>query len=311
VIEIAATCVCFAAVTGIVAAVAMLIRDLTRPDPDVQRRLESVLGRLALAQTPALASQGVKAGSRIDRAFYHLVESSGSRLDGPTALALVAGMAIIGCVAPFAISDNPLFAALGTVLGVALPLCWWTVRRSRRLAAMRKVLPETLELIADGVRAGQTIEGATQLVAAEGPSPLNEEFGYCASQLRLGHSPVAVLQRMARRVPLPEFKIFGTAALVHRQTGGNLALLAQRLANSARDRSEFHGHVRAVTAGHRMSVIALSIGTVVAIAFLTSLEPDYLGRFLEHPWGIPLLGIAAVMQVLGIVWVWRILRINY
>lgn len=310
-IEIATASVCFAAVAGIVAAVAMLIRDLTRPDPDVHRRLESVLGQLTLSKTFAPTAKHANTGSRIDRAFYQLVESSGSRLDGPTALALVGGMAIVGCVGAFTLLENPLFAALGTVLGVALPLSWWSLRRSRRFAAMRKVLPETLELIADGVRSGQTLEGATQLVAAEGPAPLAEEFGYCASQLKLGHSPVAVLDRMARRVPLPEFKIFSTAALVHRQTGGNLALLAQRLANSARDRSEFHGHVRAVTAGHRMSVVALSIGTVVAITFLTSLEPDYLGRFLEHPWGMPLLAVAAVLQVVGIAWVWRILKINY
>ena len=299
----------FVSVAAIVAAVALLARDIVRPDKDVERRLRPVLEELQSAAINLPEDEDV--GGLVDRGFYKLIEDSGSPLDGQTALVLVVGMAIVGCAAPLTLLEHPLAAAGGLLLGAVLPLCWWSLRRTRRFGAMRKVLPETLELLSDGVRAGQTLEQATELVAEQGPKPLNKEFEYCASQLRLGHSPVAVLRKMARRVPLAEFKIFSTAVVVHRQTGGNLGLLAQRLAGSARDRSEFHGHVRAVTAGHRMSVLALTIGTVAAVAVLASLQPEYLKSFTEHPWGYPLLVIAAVLQVTGMLWVCRILRVNY
>ena len=299
----------FVSVTAIVAAVTLLVRDIVRPDKDVERRLKPVLEELQSAAINLPEDEDV--GGLVDRGFYKLIEDSGSPLDGQTALVLVVGMAIIGCAAPLALLEHPLAAAGGLLLGAALPLGWWSLRRTRRFGAMRKVLPETLELLSDGVRAGQTLEQATELVAEQGPKPLNKEFEYCASQLRLGHSPVAVLRKMARRVPLAEFKIFSTAVVVHRQTGGNLGLLAQRLAGSARDRSEFHGHVRAVTAGHRMSVLALTIGTVAAVAVLASLQPEYLKSFTEHPLGYPLLVIAAVLQVTGVLWVARILRVDY
>ena len=299
----------FVSVTAIVAAAALLVRDIVRPDKDVERRLKPVLEELQSAAINLPEDEDL--GGVVDRGFYKLIEDSGSPLDGQTALVLVVGMAIIGCAAPLTLLENPLAAAGGLLLGVMLPLGWWALRRARRFGAMRKVLPETLELLSDGVRAGQTLEQATELVAEQGPKPLNKEFEYCASQLRLGHSPVAVLRKMARRVPLPEFKIFSTAVVVHRQTGGNLGLLAQRLAGSARDRSEFHGHVRAVTAGHRMSVLALTIGTVAAVAVLASLQPEYLKSFTEHPLGYPLLVIAAVLQVTGMLWVCQILRVNY
>ena len=299
----------FVSVAAIVAAVALLVRDAVRPDKDIERRLKPVLEELQSVGIKLPEDEDV--GGLVDRGFYKLIEDSGSPLDGQTALVLVVGMAIVGCAAPLTLLEHPLAAAGGLLLGAVLPLCWWSLRRTRRFGAMRKVLPETLELLSDGVRAGQTLEQATELVAEQGPKPLNKEFEYCASQLRLGHSPVAVLRKMARRVPLAEFKIFSTAVVVHRQTGGNLGLLAQRLAGSARDRSEFHGHVRAVTAGHRMSVLALTIGTVAAVAVLASLQPEYLKSFTEHPWGYPLLVIAAVLQVTGMLWVCRILRVNY
>lgn len=299
----------FVSITGLVIAAAMIFRDVRRPDQDIERRLG-----LALKDMPSdvfTPTREAEAGGRIDRAFVRLIREADSPLDVSTALSLVIGAAVIGCAGPLVLTENLLVAAAGMLLGAFTPVCWWSFRRARRLNAMQKGMPETLELVADSVRAGQSLERASQLVAEQGPQPLNVEFGYCASQLRLGHSPRAVLERMVRRVPLPEFKIFSTAVMVHRQTGGNLALLARRLATSARDRGEFQGHVRAVTAGHRISVIALSLGTVIAIGVLFSLQPDYLRAFVEHPSGPGLLVTAAVLQAVGLVWVWRVLKVRF
>jgi tight adherence protein B len=298
----------FLAVTGAALAVAMVARDLKRSGRQLDRRLG--LGSDDVPSAAALSAESLE-GNWIDRTFYRLLEGSGSRMSGPAALALVAGLAIVGCAVPLVIWESLLAAAGGTALGVTLPLGWWAYRRRRRRKAMRKALPETLDVIADAVRSGQTLEQAADLVAQQAQGPLATEFAYCAAQLKLGHTPVAVLQRMCRRVPLPEFKIFSTAVLVHRQTGGNLALLAERLAKSARDRGEFLGHLNAVTSGHRMSAIALILGTIAALGVLASFQPEYLKAFIQHPAGPTLLVVAAALQVTGILWAWRILKVSF
>lgn len=298
----------FLTVAGLVVAAAMLIADLRRSDEHVARRL-GLAGEGASGGSIALAPQDRP--GRIDRWFYRLVETSGSRLDAQSALALVAGLAVAGAAVPLVLIENPLVAAAGLLLATAAPLSWWTVRGILRFRAMQKALPDTLEMLAEEVRAGQTLEQAAAAVAGQGPEPLRTEFQYCAAQFRLGHSPVAVLERMARRIPVPEFKIFTTAVMVHRQTGGNLALLAERLARSARDRSEVQGHVRAVTAGSRFSVIGLTLGTLLALAMLASLRPEYLMAFRDHAMGVRLLVMAGALQVVGILWVARILRVTF
>ena len=298
----------FVAATAVVFAVALLVWDLRKSDEAVDRRLSLTSQDLKLPPELLPATQP---SGRIDRAFYQLVEGSGSRLDGQTALVLLAAMAVVGCAVPLVLMENLLAGATGLLLGAALPLLWWTICRLRRFRAMQKILPNTLELLADGIRAGQTLEQAAELVALQGSDPLKQEFSYCVSQLRLGHSPVAVLERLARRIPIPEFRMFATAVLVHRQAGGNLALLAQRLANAARDRSEFLGHTRAVTAGSRLSTVGLTLGTIIAMGILAWLRPEYLEAFINHPLGPSLLLVAAVLQTLGILWVWRIMRVTY
>ena len=192
-----------------------------------------------------------------------------------------------------------------------MPLAYLAIKRWRRRKLIAQQLPEAMEILADGVRSGRSFEQAMELVARDAPAPLSQEFADSASQLRLGQSPVAVLERMVCRLPLAEFKILAITILVHRQTGGNLALLVERLAAATRDRQEFRGHVRAMTAGSKISAIGLFVGTFAAVGLLAWMEPAYLGDFLASPMGPPLLAVAIVLDLVGFVWVWRIAKVDY
>jgi tight adherence protein B len=141
--------------------------------------------------------------------------------------------------------------------------------------------------------------------------PLSIEFGQAVEHFKLGHSPMSILNRLAKRIPLSEFRIFATAVMVHRRAGGNLAALTERLSHTARDRQEIRGHLMAVTAGSRLSAFGMVVGSLIGLAVLAWLEPEYLSVFFTHRLGPTLLTIAATLQLLGVVWVWRVLKVNY
>jgi Flp pilus assembly protein TadB len=50
------------------------------------------------------------------------------------------------------------------------------------------------------------------------------------------------------------------------------------------------------------------VGAIVAAALLCWIEPDYIDAFLGNPKGPWLLATAAILQVIGGIWVWRILK---
>ncbi|NMC21279.1 MAG: hypothetical protein GYA33_12770, partial [Thermogutta sp.] len=215
-----------------------------------------------------------KAGrTALDRRFYSLLETSGSSLDRTTAALIPAAGGVLGAAIPVVLFDSIPLGAAGTLLGTLLPIAWWQFRAWRRQVAMRKALPEALDFMADAVRAGLSLEKGMELVGREARPPIRDEFRMCASQLAMGYPPYTVLQRAARRIPIPEFHIFATAVLVHRKSGGDLALLAQRLAQATRDRAEFRGHMKAVTAGSRLSVIGLTVATLIACGVLAATRP--------------------------------------
>jgi len=294
----------FAATATAALAVGFVAHDLT------VRKAVAGDAQLAADEAPIALEPPLPKG-RVDLFFHQLLERTGSRLDGSLASVIVAACALLGCGLPMIIWDSLPLAAAGLVLGAVLPILFWQIQALRRFRAITRDLPETFDLLADAVRTGRSFEHAAGMVAADAKGPLAEEFEYCAAQLRLGHSVPAVLKRMVRRLPLAEFKMFAVAVAVHRQTGGNLALLTERLAAAARDRQQFQGHLAAATAGSRLSAIGLIVGSMAGIAALFWIDPEYLGRFTTNRLGPPLLTIAGTLTLIGIVWLWRVLRVKY
>jgi tight adherence protein B len=291
---IAAISITFASVTMVLAAIGMFIRDLFAKPADTSRQ------RLIFAPEEPEGD--------INRSFFRLVEESGSTLDMQTALAVVIGAGIIGAAAPLALFDNLLAAAGGLLLGVLVPILYFAFIRWWRLGGMRKHLPYALQAVADSVRGGQTLSEACELVSKEIKGPLGQEFGFAHQQLELGHSPISVMNRMVRRVPLPEFRIFATAVVVHRRAGGNLSLLTERMSKAAHDKSDVRNHVLAMTAGSRLSAVGMVAAAILAAVLLSWMEPEYTEMFVKSPKGPYLIGTAILLQVIGAIWVWRILK---
>lgn len=292
--NIAVAGVTFASVTIVLAAIGMFVRDLFAPAPDTSR--------------PRLGFAPEEPNGAIDGAFFRLVEESGTPLDMQTWLAIVIGAGIVGAAIPLTFFDNLLAAAGGMAVGALIPILYLLFIRWWRLGGMRKQLPYALQAVADAVRSGQTLSEACELVSKEIKGPLGQEFGYAFQQLELGHSPIGVMNRMVRRVPLSEFRIFATAVIVHRRAGGNLSLLTERMSKAAHDKSDVRNHVLAMTAGSRLSAIGMVIAAILAAGLLSWMEPEYVEVFVKSPKGPYLIATAILLQIIGGVWVWRILK---
>lgn len=286
----------FATVSTVLMAIGLFLRDVFARKVDPKQRLE-------------LAPE--EPTGDVDRWFFRLVEESGTRLDHGAALAVVVGGAVLGLGIPLVMFDSLLGAAGGLVAGALLPILYLSFIRWWRVGGMQQRLPYALQAVADAVRSGQTLSEACDLVSREIKGPLGEEFKYAHQQIELGQSPITVMNRMCRRVPLSEFRIFATAVVVHRRAGGNLSLLTERMSRSARDKQEVRSHLMAVSSGSRISAVGMVVAAIVAVGMLTWLQPEYIEAFLSNPKGPWLLALAVLLQFIGAVWIWRILKVSF
>lgn len=302
--------ICFIALTLATATVFMVVRDLATPTAGALRR--GVTGgpvrglrrpRTVFDELPARSITG-----RIDQAFDRLVLESGHEVTPITFLLLLIASGLLVGGLLWNTFDHFLALISGVIIGMIVPLVVVAIQRARRMHNVRQELPHVLDLMARGVRAGESLDQAIALVASESGGVLGKEFKQCARQLEMGLAVPAVMKSLASRIRVIELRMLATTLSVHRQTGGNLGETLERMAGVVRDRLNARRQMRAATGAGRASAMLIATISPLAYVIMFLWQPEHFSVLYEDPLGMSLLAMAFVMEIVGIFWVMTLLR---
>ncbi len=205
-----------------------------------------------------------------------------------------------------------LFGAIGLVVGFVLPLLLTPVvlrsLRSRRQLKFGDQLGEALLLLAGNLRAGFGLVQAIDSVARESDAPMGEELGRVITETRLGGSLDQALADAAERVGSEDFRWVVEAMEIHREIGGDLAELLDRVADTIRARARAHRQVRALSAEGRASAVVLTVLPLGVGAVLATTNRDYVGELFDTTTGQLMVAAAGALLVIGALWLRRIVR---
>ena len=236
----------------------------------------------SLGQMAAEAAQAQESRT-ISETLEHMMEQAGLHVPFRSILLAAIGLGAAVGVCLHIIIGNIAITIVSAVAAMSLPLLYVAYRRKRRLDALRSQLPDSLELMSRVMRAGQTITQAMHAVSEEFKPPVATEFGFCYEQQNLGLVPELALRDLAKRTGLLEIKIFVLALLVHRQAGGNLAELLDKLSEIIRERYKILGKIRSLTAeGRLQAAILLGLPPFMYVVLLCISRP-YALQLLDHP----------------------------
>jgi tight adherence protein B len=201
--------------------------------------------------------------------------------------------------------------ALGVgALLAALPFVFVVFKRNRRFGQFEKILPEALDLMVSGLRAGHSLVAAMALVARECPDPIGSEFRVCFEEQNYGLEMNAALDNLTNRVPLQDVKITCTAIMIQKESGGNLAEVLDKTAYVIRERFRLKRQIKVHTAQGRLTgwiLTAMPIVLGVAIYFV---DPAMISILWHRKIGIEMMWAAAGLIVLGGFVIQRIVDID-
>lgn len=244
------------------------------------------------------------------RDLERLLEQSGIRWGAHSfliiAVGLGFGLTLFGVIA----TRSWAAAAACGALGLAAPFLYARRRRALRFRAFEEQLPEAIDLLSRAIRAGHPLSAGLKMVADEGPDPLGGEFRRVFEEQRFGLPPEDALLGLTERVDLVDVRILVTAILIQREVGGNLAEILDKIAYTIRARFGIRRQLRVYTAqgrftGYVLGVLPLAVGSLIFLV-----NPDYLMILFREPVGRTMIVAAAFMQVLGYLWIRRIVNIE-
>ncbi len=183
-----------------------------------------------------------------------------------------------------------------------LPLTpFMTLRRmrKRRHKIFGVQLPEALDLITRGLKAGHPVPVAIAMVGREMLDPVGTEFGLVADEITYGSDMVTALNGMYDRVGQEDLPLFVTAVSIQSTSGGNLREILDGLSQVIRGRGKLRRKIRAISAEGRMSAIILTAVPVALLTVLTVFMPHFYAGVTDKHMTWYLLGFAAFWLGLG------------
>lgn len=226
-------------------------------------------------------------------------------------LVVIAGLCSLSLVAVTKRVHAPIFSyPVAGLIGALLPLVYVYRRRKKRISRFSEQLPEALELMANSLRSGNTVQSSMQLIAEEFAPPISQEFAIVSESIRLGIPVEQALDEMAERVVNNDLQFFVTAVSMQRQCGGDLAEVLDKISWLIRERFHIQGQVQALTGEGRMSGAVLLALPVVIFILIYLLNPEYAVLLFTEPSGRKMLGVAIFMQFLGAIVIRKIINIK-
>ena len=223
---------------------------------------------------------------------------------------LTAAGALFGLLLGNGLADRGFLALLfgavaWTGMGASL-----SMRTRRYMQRFQDQMPSMVSTVANAVKAGQSVMQALETVVEEFEDPVQSEVSEVIQDLRVGMALDVAMQAWLARMPDEDLEIFGTAIILQRQTGGNLAEILENLASTMRERRKLLGQIRSLTTQGRMSGNILSALPAGLYCLLYVLMPERMGVLFTHPLGWAMLALCVVMVGMGGYVIRRIVTID-
>ena len=133
-------------------------------------------------------------------------------------------LGVIGFAMAMLIGGGLLAAAgMAFAAGFGLPRWGLGFLKKRREKQFLKALPDAVDVIVRGIKAGLPLFESIKVVAADAPEPLKGEFMAIIETQAIGMPLGEACARLFDRMPVPEANFFGIVISIQQKSGGNLS----------------------------------------------------------------------------------------
>jgi len=203
-----------------------------------------------------------------------------------------------------------LLGMASSVAGFYAPNIYVRLQQRRRLNAFNNQLGDTINLLANSLRAGYSLLQAMETVAKELPVPISVEFARVVREVGLGLSNEQAMNNMLRRIQSDDLDLMITAINVQHEVGGNLSEILEIIGHTIRERVRIKGEIRVLTAQGMISGYVISFLPIALALILYLMNPDYIAAMFQEMCGWIMISVAVTGIITGFIAIQKIVRIE-
>ena len=202
-------------------------------------------------------------------------------------------------------------AGLAFAAGFGLPRWGLSFLKKRREKAFLKALPDAVDVIVRGIKAGLPLFESIKVVAADSPEPLRSEFLAIIETQAIGMPLGEACARLFERMPVPEANFFGIVIAIQQKSGGNLSEALGNLSKVLRDRKKMAEKIQAMSMEAKASAAIIGSLPPIVMLLVYLSTPDYISLLWTHPTGQLMLVGCLIWMSMGIFVMKRMINFDF
>ncbi|MCF2525257.1 type II secretion system F family protein [Bradyrhizobium sp. G127] len=202
--------------------------------------------------------------------------------------AIIGGMALLPAI------------GFGLATGFGLPRWVLGFLKKRREKKFLDALPDAVDIIVRGIKAGLPLFDSLKVVVADSPEPLRSEFASIVETQAIGMPLGEACQRLYERMPLPEANFFGIVISIQTKSGGNLSEALGNLSKVLRDRRKMAAKIQAMSMEAKASAGIIGALPPLVMIMVYIMTPEYISLLWTHPTGRLMLAGCVLWMSAGI-----------
>jgi tight adherence protein B len=201
-------------------------------------------------------------------------------------------------------------ALLLSLCFVPVPMLYVLRKRTTRFAKFEQQLPEALDMLVSALKVGHSLISGIGSVGREATEPVAGEFRKLFEEQSFGLDLRTAMTNLTLRVPLQDVRILVAAALIQKESGGNLAEVLEKVAHTTRERFRLKRQIMVHTAQGRLTGWILSLLPVALGVGMYLVNPEGMSVLWSRPVGLKMLYASVAMVVVGCLLIRSIVRIR-
>lgn len=286
------------------ASIAKSVPAARQTDKNQRSRREQVEGSLRDLEARRLKEKKVSLGIRLTQAGLDWTPQKFMIVSAVTGAVFFAGAMLFG---------GGMLAAVGLGFAGGFGLPRWALGylKRRREKKFMKALPDAVDVIVRGIKAGLPLFDSIKVVAADSPEPLKSEFLAIIETQAIGMPLGEACSRLYERMPLPEANFFGIVVSIQQKSGGNLAEALGNLSKVLRDRKKMAEKIQAMSMEAKASagIIGSLPPIVMLLVYITT--PQYMSVLWTHPTGQLMLVGCVIWMSMGILVMKKMINFDF
>ncbi len=184
------------------------------------------------------------------------------------------------------------------------------ILRAVRFRKFNSLLPEAVDLMSRGLRAGHSIAAVLEMVGEEVGDPVGIEFRALHKEQSLGLPIREAIMNLVERMPVDDLRFLATAILLQKESGGNLVQILDKTSAVLRERARLRGQLQIYTAQGRITGWILCCSPFLMFGLISVTNYKYEKILFTDPFGLKMVYGGLALMVVGVLLIRKIIDVK-